>query len=183
MYRDCDFCTISASRSQTTFSRRARKALECSICLRRFRQPKTLPCLHSFCKECLLGWVPFGTNTVTCPQCREEATVPDGDATKFKSNFHLQELVEEEALREQLTGTTNNKFTCTCCDGDAQTKAMGKCQDCNHYLCSSGIDAHQRFPALRKHVILVFENEVGHTLIWTSVVQFFNLLKFNPLIF
>ncbi|XP_072027470.1 uncharacterized protein [Amphiura filiformis] len=139
--------------------RRARKALDCSICLERFRNPKTLTCLHSFCKECLLGLAPYGTAVISCPLCRQESNVPEGDVNKLKSNFHLQELIEEEALQEQLTANESNKFTCTCCEGDEQTKAVGKCEECNHYLCSMSMEAHRKFPALRKHNILPFEEE------------------------
>lgn len=29
------------------------KQMTCSVCLEVFKTPKMLPCLHSFCKECL----------------------------------------------------------------------------------------------------------------------------------
>ena len=154
----------STSSPSKYLKRRARKALICSICLERFKSPKTLPCLHSFCKECLLGWVPYGTKTVSCPQCREVATVPDGDVNKFKSNFHLQELVEEEALQEQATSSSSSKFTCTCCDEESQSQAVGKCQNCKQYICSSSLKAHRKFPDLQKHSLVVFEDEVQQNL-------------------
>ena len=54
------------------------KALQCPICLLRFRQPKMLPCMHRFCEECTLQVAPIGSKTISCPMCRKESSVPKG---------------------------------------------------------------------------------------------------------
>ena len=125
--------------------------------MNRFRVPKALPCLHTFCKVCILGLAPSGTKTVSCPLCRQEATVPDGDAAKFPTNFHLTELIENEALREKFAeeGTT---FTCTCCGN--KLRVVGKCDTCNQYLCKNGREAHEVVAAWRDHTVTIFETSV-----------------------
>ncbi len=46
----------------------------CSICLENFRDARALPCVHSYCKECLQGLLtPQGK--ITCPHCRLEHVV------------------------------------------------------------------------------------------------------------
>ena len=148
--------------AETTNSFERIKALECSICLNRFRVPKALPCLHTFCKVCLLGIAPSGTKTVSCPLCRQEAIVPDEDAAKFPTNFHLTELIENEALREKLTGGLTT-FTCTCCGN--KLRVVGKCDTCNQYLCKDGREAHEVVAAWRNHTFTIFEmcaEEVNH---------------------
>ncbi|XP_072016146.1 uncharacterized protein [Amphiura filiformis] len=138
------------------------KALQCSICISRFKNPKTLPCLHSFCKDCLLRLAPKGTKELSCPLCRKPFPVPDGDATQFPTNFHLKELVEEEATQQQVAGG-GAEFSCTCCDMGKQSRVMAKCQDCKLYICGTGLEAHQKFPGLKEHDILIFEMNTEDT--------------------
>ncbi|XP_072042959.1 E3 ubiquitin-protein ligase TRIM45-like [Amphiura filiformis] len=131
-----------------------RRTLECSICLHRFRNPKTLPCLHSFCEDCLTNYAPYGTKTLACPLCKERIEVPNGDASKFKSNFHLKELVEEVVLTDKVT-KHSTEIVCNSCD--EELVAVSKCLDCDQYLCSPCLKAHKRFPALREHAIATFD--------------------------
>jgi hypothetical protein len=45
--------------------------LECSICLETFDDPRTLLCLHSFCKKCLENFVDGKReDELNCPVCR-----------------------------------------------------------------------------------------------------------------
>ena len=127
-----------------------RWSLDCSICLERFRNPRTLPCLHSYCEECLVNYTTKGAKSIKCPQCKEDALVPDGDATKFKSNFHLKELVEEAALTAEI-GQPSLNLLCNCCAGGLE--AVSRCLECDQYLCSDCVKAHGRFPSLRSHVV------------------------------
>jgi len=53
------------------------RELVCSVCLGDFRDPKVLPCCHSYCCECLEGVLQRSMKTaaITCPQCRTEHKV------------------------------------------------------------------------------------------------------------
>lgn len=53
------------------------KELECTICSEQYKEPKVLPCLHSFCKTCLEGLLPREGLSwrVDCPSCRSSIEV------------------------------------------------------------------------------------------------------------
>ena len=55
-----------------TLAKNLEKELECAVCLEQFKDPKVLPCLHSFCKICLEGLVDRKRNAwkLICPSCR-----------------------------------------------------------------------------------------------------------------
>ena len=45
--------------------------LSCSVCLEPFKDPKVLPCLHSYCHGCIVKLTKSAeTNTINCPECR-----------------------------------------------------------------------------------------------------------------
>ena len=48
--------------------------LTCAICLEQFKDPKVLPCLHSFCHECIIK-LEHTENSITCPECRMKVEV------------------------------------------------------------------------------------------------------------
>ena len=87
--------------------------------------------------------------------------MPDGDATKFPTNFLVAELIEHEALREKFAAG-GISFTCTCCGN--KSSVVAKCDTCNQYLCEDGRDAHKAVAAWRKHTVTTFEisAEVNH---------------------
>ncbi|KAJ8913837.1 hypothetical protein NQ315_003746 [Exocentrus adspersus] len=76
--------------------------LTCAICLDRYRNPKLLPCQHSFCMEpCLEGLVDYVRRQVKCPECRAEHRIPYQGVQGFPTNVTLQRFLE---LHIEITG-------------------------------------------------------------------------------
>jgi hypothetical protein len=43
----------------------------CSVCLEPFKDPKVLPCLHSYCHVCIVNLAKnANSKTINCPECR-----------------------------------------------------------------------------------------------------------------
>ena len=65
-----------------------KRLLECSICLETFDDPRTLPCLHSFCKKCLENFVDGKRDDeLNCPVCRGKFTLNEGKDTPLLETY------------------------------------------------------------------------------------------------
>ena len=50
---------------------------ECLVCMEQFKEPKVLPCLHTFCMTCLQKLLKKqgADHVITCPECRQDVKV------------------------------------------------------------------------------------------------------------
>ncbi|KAM6145441.1 LOW QUALITY PROTEIN: tripartite motif-containing protein 3 [Phoenicopterus ruber ruber] len=67
--------------------------LVCSICLDRYRNPKVLPCLHTFCERCLQNYIPPQSLTLF-PVCRQTSILPERGVAALQNNFFITNLME-----------------------------------------------------------------------------------------
>ncbi|XP_060079769.1 RING finger protein nhl-1-like [Ylistrum balloti] len=78
--------------------------LQCAICLDRFKQPKLLPCQHTFCETpCLENLVNFLTRSIKCPECRAEHRVPYQGVSSFPNNLTIRNFLEIPTKRVRRT--------------------------------------------------------------------------------
>ena len=94
-----------------------KKEAECPLCLETVNNPQTLPCIHSFCLECLDKHAHFSRRqlpaTIKCPVCQTSFQIPEGDSFKnLPTSYHLNRLVDVLALKDG--GTRAQK--CSSCD-------------------------------------------------------------------
>jgi hypothetical protein len=59
--------------------------LTCSVCLEPFKDPKVLPCLHSYCHACIVKLAENAkSSTINCPECRLAVEVRIIDSLPIK---------------------------------------------------------------------------------------------------
>ena len=83
----------------------AASLLECGICLEEYKDPRALPCLHSFCLRCLKKRISATKETYGsfyCPKCGDKFTRPEGDVEKLPKNFFLN------LLKDAATSTSKH---------------------------------------------------------------------------
>ncbi|GFS03774.1 hypothetical protein ElyMa_001157900 [Elysia marginata] len=68
----------------------------CSLCQSVYRQAKILPCLHSFCRPCLVGLVTHGPggSYIHCPVCQYRAPLPPSGVVGVPDNTFLNRLCQ-----------------------------------------------------------------------------------------
>uniref|UniRef100_A0A1X7UUL3 RING-type domain-containing protein n=1 Tax=Amphimedon queenslandica TaxID=400682 RepID=A0A1X7UUL3_AMPQE len=109
--------------------------LTCPVCLDHYTNPKTLPCLHSFCKHCLEG-LPLDKKNETfylsCPTCRHRTELPEEGAGAFPVAFTLNNLKEMHSLMKK-TAVLPNPQEATCSDHGKPLELF--CETCNTIIC------------------------------------------------
>ncbi|XP_002735361.1 tripartite motif-containing protein 2-like, partial [Saccoglossus kowalevskii] len=122
--------------------------LVCTVCSERYRNAKILPCLHSFCEQCIDKLVQkSGGKNIPCPVCRRIHDLPEG-AGSVQSNVFLNELVVLLGKRDKKT---NEVQTCEGCQRDPMTT---HCIDCAIGLCDGCISTHKRLPSTKSHNLM-----------------------------
>jgi len=135
--------------------------ITCSICGDLFTDPKTIPCLHTFYKQCIEKSIESNkkmASVMCCPLCR--AMIPqDYEISSVPTNFTINRLVEIFGKRKEAGKTLAVKeIKCgSCKDG---LLAITWCIECENSLCESCNDAHQRMKTFKSHKTVVVEEFV-----------------------
>ena len=136
------------------------KDLTCSVCLEDFKQPKVLPCCHTFCKGCLERILEKSgqKGSLICPQCRAEHSVPVGGTGAFSTDFTVLQAFRKHSL-------TAKRMSCGMCSSQDAPPASF-CEECEEYLCEYCNGAHRRMKLFTDHNVVALSE--------------FKLESFNP---
>ncbi|XP_040414965.1 tripartite motif-containing protein 66 isoform X2 [Cygnus olor] len=112
----------------------------CLVCKRDLgkRDPRMLPCLHSFCKDCLpdliqgYSCIPTGYEVLyegilSCPVCKQTCFARDVVENFFLKDFH----------------TDNSAMAKSCSMCKEKRPAHSLCTSCNKWLCSTCTEEHR----------------------------------------
>ena len=123
--------------------------LTCPVCLDHYTNPKTLPCLHSFCQDCLEG-LPLDkkneTYYLSCPTCRHCTELPEEGAGAFSVAFTLNNLKEIYGLMKKVADPQQ-----VTCDNCTTANATGYCKDCNKFFCTECDGVHKKWGPTSNH--------------------------------
>ena len=131
------------------------KEITCAVCQEHYTDPKVLPCCHYYCKQCIyrLALRTGLDKPFSCPECRKDATLPQGGVDNLQTAFFVNRLKELHSKMERAHGKVEAK--CELCSGD---KAEAFCRQCAQFICEKCVESHQRmkkvFPG---HKIATFD--------------------------
>ncbi|KAM4609329.1 E3 ubiquitin-protein ligase TRIM45 [Polymixia lowei] len=142
----------------------------CRVCKRLYRDPRILPCLHTFCADCIERLEPFSVSaaangtrtppppggcaspsreraavTVLCPECDSEVDIPPSGADGLTTDH----LALDEVFVETLM--SDKSVVCDLCSegGDAEKR----CEVCCVNLCEFCSQAHRRQKRTASHTV------------------------------
>ena len=133
------------------------REITCGICQEHYTEPKVLPCLHYYCKKCVLR-LALRTGTgepFSCPECRCEATLPEGGVDEFKTAFFVNRLKTTVLTMERAHGKVEVK--CELCS-DSGDKAEAFCRQCAMFICKNCIEQHKKLKILLTHEVASLED-------------------------
>ena len=139
--------------------KKVRQEVTCAICLELLDNPKSMPCLHTYCKKCLMEAIakrphdpdlPRDRPAINCPLCRAEVTLPDKGIEGLPSNFSATRLVETVQLQDKFEQNKTQK-----CDSCIEGEAIASCCECGgFFLCKNCLSVHKKLPSTKGHSML-----------------------------
>src|ERR1043165_9303037 len=116
---------------------------ECSICMNVFTDPRMLPCIHTFCFECLKRTAETDQkkpgDKMPCPLCRKAFIIAADGINGVKKNFFMENLLQYKTTLQ----VESVAIICDICDvrEDSKTeeipKATMRCLECQYNYCDS----------------------------------------------
>ena len=117
------------------------------MCNKLFRNPKYLPCYHSYCEKCL-GKIQ-AQSKILCPECGNETMVPDGGVKNLSNNYFMDYLVRQ-ALNNKIM--IKNNLSCEECDEDHPPVVY--CSSCKLFLCCYCKESHKYSKSHHNHNLM-----------------------------
>ena len=142
---------------------------KCPICLEDYKDPKSLPCLHTFCLDCLRSHSrgKLIGDELLCPVCRSSCRIPEAGITAFPLNFFVNDLLYAQNTAKSAT---DELLLCEMCfewsEGDTTDirQATKYCVDCSQYVCEKCSKFHIKMKT-GAHLVVPVGEEIGKELI------------------
>ena len=131
----------------------------CGLCSKSYNDPRILPCLHSFCQQCLHHEIEESDSqqVFKCPTCQRSMSIPVGGASGLPQNLHLGFEVEVAGYMSKIVG--NSEVCCDECIDGGSGLAEVFCCTCRQFLCKTCHDHHKRGRHLSKHSMVGLDQE------------------------
>ena len=129
--------------------------ITCSFCNKFFCDPKYLPCLHVYCKECIQKHVDATNQSIQCPMCHKMVNLPQSDACKLPAALTI------DSMRELHCRLSQGEIKCGVCRESASTKPSqvdSYCRHCNEFVCNFCENAHRKMLPFKDHEMVTIAN-------------------------
>ena len=116
--------------------------------------PKLLPCLHTFCVQCLSGIQRTSgiRGPILCPECRLEVRIPaSGDLRALPTNIKINRFLDLLAIKECSTSGVK------CGNCDKRSDQSSYCFQCCSFWCDNCINFRNGIKVNKEHYALALK--------------------------
>ena len=125
----------------------------CAVCQEFYTEPKILPCLHYYCRACVLKIAGAG-KSFSCPECRSKTTLSKGGVDGLKEAFFVNRLQSTVTTMKKVHGKVETK--CELCSAMGTAEAF--CRQCAMFICSECVEIHKRLKTHTSHEVAFLED-------------------------
>ena len=131
----------------------------CGVCSKPYNDPRILPCLHSFCQQCLHHEIEKSGSqqVIKCPTCERSTSISVGGASVLPQNLHLGFEVEVAGYMSIIV--SNSEVCCDPCIDGRSGPAEVFCCTCFRFMCTFCHEHHKCHPKLSKHNMVGLDQE------------------------
>ncbi|XP_029576762.1 E3 ubiquitin-protein ligase TRIM39 isoform X3 [Salmo trutta] len=137
----------------------------CSVCSEVLRDPVSIPCGHSYCRQCIsTHWAqPGPAGDYVCLQCSKRSRVRPVLYTNTALARLLQGLQQAgfSPALPALGYAGPGDVACDICSGQ-KLRAVKSCLTCTVSYCESHVRHHYTVPALQRHTLSEVTGDGGH---------------------
>ena len=143
---------------------------DCCICNEELVDPRSLPCLHTFCLKCLETSEKNKRpkEEMFCPLCRKEFVIPRNGLEGLPKNFFVERLKEmNKSLVSENTSEKSGYAVCDIClkesrdtskdekpTDEAMPWASFRCTECDTKMCAGCAEKHRELHPGNQHFIV-----------------------------
>ena len=132
-----------------------KKQVTCSICLDTYAEPKTISCLHTFCRECLErhARVSQRQGKFRCPECQAEIDLPHGNRfDRLPNSFFHKSLLGVLEAEDRQAIPRQQQETCSQHTKERVRYYCSSCEACICPICVAEDHRGHAFDVLEKAV-------------------------------
>ena len=128
--------------------------ITCPVCQEHFRDPKILPCLHYYCKECVrqLALRAGTNNPFACPECRRGTILPENEPDQLPTAFFVNRMKELRTKMEKAQGKME-----ALCEMCSRAKAEAFCRQCTEFICNDCVKLHGILKVFAGHKVVTLQ--------------------------
>ena len=129
-------CSVfnSASLKMASIVTQDSPSVTCKKCSKPYTDPRILPCLHSFCKNCIKSLVIQRGSKIRCPSCKKKTSpIPEKGVEAIPQNGGLSYEAEVATYEMKIKKETPSE--CGECSRAPPQPIVAFCCTCHRFLC------------------------------------------------